>query len=368
MKFRSPFRRSKTTTPEASAAASRGGKQRFIIHAGFSKCGSSSIQGTLFENFARLRADGISIFGKDLRIAKSPADLGAPLWCLEDAREKGERLTEKLGEEIASVTTHNTDCIAVLSAENLGNPAMAELFAGLDQQIEVALVFYLRPQFEWIPSAWKQWGLKKGTPIDEFVTQCLETRRPAFRRSIEAWKSLLPAASLHVRFLIPELLRGGNPVKDFFHLLGLPEGKYAIGDEPRNPSLDFSVLHVLSKNPQLFSGVHDNQLMRALRSTLSKKFRSTNIRMLSSEQEARIEECFREENLWLLKRFCTGIDVNHIYRTYFTPQAVDARYSSMNELDLIYRCLGIILKSIAIRNDAAASNDSGAPSGPEPED
>ena len=61
----------------------------------------------------------------------------------------------------------------------------------------------------------------------------------------------------------------------------------------RNPSLDFSVLHVLSKNPQLFSDIHDNSLMLALTRALPKKFRSTNIQMLSAEEEARIEECFR---------------------------------------------------------------------------
>jgi hypothetical protein len=44
--------------------------------------------------------------------------------------------------------------------------------------------------------------------------------------------------------------------------------------------------------------------MLSLTRTLSKKFRSTNIQMLSAEQETRIEECFRDENLWLLNTYC----------------------------------------------------------------
>ena len=62
----------------------------------------------------------------------------------------------------------------------------------------------------------------------------------------------------------------------------------------------FRILHVLSKNPNLFSDIHDNSLTLALTRALPKKFRSTNIQMLSAEEEARIKvkECFRDENLW----------------------------------------------------------------------
>ncbi len=121
---------------------------------------------------------------------------------------------------------------------------------------------------------------------------------------------------MHVRFLIPELLAGGNPAQDFFHVLGLSQDEYKIESEARNPSLDVSVLHVLSKNPHLFSDVHDNSLTLALTRALSKKFRSTNIQMLSAKQEARIEESFRDENFWLLNTFCSGVDVDRIYQRH----------------------------------------------------
>jgi hypothetical protein len=330
--------------------------QRIIIHAGFAKCGSTSIQGALFHSFARLRKDRVSLFGKELRIAHALADLGVPLWFLEAAREKGEPLAQKLSDEIASVRGPNGDGIAILSAENLARPDMAPLFAGLDSRLEVSLIFYLRPQLEWIPSAWKQWGLKKGLSLSDFVSHCIQIRRPPFKLGIETWKGVLPAATVHVRFLIPELLIGGNPAQDFFHLAGLSLGKYDIAKEPRNPSLDFSILHVLSKNPQLFSDVHDNKLMKGLMRALPEKFQSTNIQMLSPADEARIEESFRDENRWLLDTYCSGIDVDRIYHTYFTPKQGEARYSSIADLDLIYRCLGIILESIAASGEATAAD------------
>jgi hypothetical protein len=340
---------------------------RIIIHAGFAKCGSSSIQAALFHDFARLRKDGFSLFGKELRIAHAPADLGVPLWFLEGAREKGEPLAQRLTDEIPSVSGPDGKGIGILSAENLARPDMAPLFAGLDRQLDVSLIFYVRPQLEWIPSAWKQWGLKKGLSLSDFVSHCIQIRRPPFKLGIETWKSVLPAAKVDVRFLIPELLIGGNPAQDFFQLAGLPLDNYDIAKEPRNPSLDFSILHVLSKNPHLFSGIHDNKLMKGLMRALPAKFQSTNIQMLSPEEEARIEESFCDENLWLLNTYGNGIDVDRIYRTYFMPQEAEARYSSMTDLDLIYRCLGIILESIAASSDQVARVTAEPPKTSKPE-
>jgi hypothetical protein len=334
-------------------------KRRIVIHAGFAKCGSASIRTALFQNFRELQKQNVLVFDKGLKIARTAGDLvGTPIWALEDAKKKSENLARRLSDEIAAVARRKTDHLAILSAENLANPGMAQLFARLDSHFEVQVIFYLRPQLQWIPSAWKQWGLKKGIPLSDFVSQCINARRPSFRLDINTWKSALPAASVDVRFLIPELLRGGNLARDFFHLLGLPEDKYDLEDEPRNPSLDISILHVLSKNPHLFSGVRDNSLPLALTRAVSKKFRSKNIQMLSPEQEARIEEGFRDENLWLLNTYCRGVDVDGIYRAHFMPQEAEARYSSMADIDLIYRCLGIILESIAFSGGQAASIDS----------
>jgi len=74
----------------------------------------------------------------------------------------------------------------------------------------------------------------------------------SFMRAFAKRGSTLPAAQIHVQFLIPELPRGGSPVQDLFHVLDLSQDDYGIESEPRNPSLYVSVHHVLSKNPNLF--------------------------------------------------------------------------------------------------------------------
>jgi hypothetical protein len=333
-------------------------RQRIVIHAGFGKCGSASIRTALLQNFSKLRQQSVLIPDKDLRIAHTAADLvGTPIWVLEKARKKSENLTQRLTDEIGAATRRKAEHLAILSSENLANPGMAQLFTGLDDRADVRVIFYVRPQIQWIPSAWKQWGLKEGVPLSDFVSKCIDAGTPGFRLGIETWKDALPKARIDVRFLIPELLNGGNPAQDFFHLVGLSKDNYSFENVPRNPSLDVSVLHVLSKNSHLFSGVHDNALTLALTHALSKKFRSNNVQMLSPEQQGRIEERFRDENLWLLRTYCSGRDVDRIYEAHFTPRETESRYSSMTEMELIYRCLGIILESLAFGESQSAEND-----------
>ena len=83
--------------------------------------------------------------------------------------------------------------------------------------------------------------------------------------------------------------------------------------------------------------------------------------MLSPEQEAKVEECFRGENLWLLKTYCGGIDVDRIYQIHFTPREAEARYSSMADIDLIYRCLGIVLESIGFSGEHVRPDENKMP-------
>ena len=159
MELRTPFRSLKTSRLGAHFNGTGEEKQRIIIHAGFAKCGSASIRAALLQNFHILQKDNVLVFDKDLRIARTAADLvGTPIWTLEDARKKAENLTQRLAEEISAVAGRKAAHLAILSAENLANPGMAELFAGLDTQFEVQVIFYLRPQGQWIPSAWKQMG------------------------------------------------------------------------------------------------------------------------------------------------------------------------------------------------------------------
>ena len=347
---------------EIRPAISSAAKRRLIVHAGFGKCVSSSIQRALFQNIARLRKEQVYMFNKNLEMAQDQGPHGVAHRFLSAAEEKGHPLAGKVARVVGSMTADNSEGTCVLSAESLVMPGMSRLFVGLDKECDVTLVYYVRPQWQWIPSAWQQWFLKQGTTIDLFVDECLKLPRPAFRDRIQEWQKALPSAKVRIRFLISELLQGTSPARDFLHLLGVSGDGYEVEDEPRNTSLDYAIVHVLSKNPQLFSDIHDNRLRRGLRVKLAKRFQSANIRMLSSEQEARIEEFFRDENLWLLKNYGGDIDVDEIYRRYFIPPPATTRYADLSEFDLIYRCLGILLETIAMHRKARpGQNAAGRP-------
>jgi hypothetical protein len=74
----------------------------------------------LFHNFLKLRKDNVFVFDKDLKIARTAADLvGTPIWSLEQARKKSENLTQRLGAEIGRLLKRQGDHVAILSAENL---------------------------------------------------------------------------------------------------------------------------------------------------------------------------------------------------------------------------------------------------------
>ncbi len=128
-------------------------------------------------------------------------------------QEKSEDLTKRLGDEIASVSRRRADHLAILSAENLANPAMAELFAGLDQQFELWVVFIYGRSSDGIPSAWKQCGLKRGVSLGNFVSKCIETHRPGFRLGIEIWERTLPGAGFICELSFQNCQRAGILLK-----------------------------------------------------------------------------------------------------------------------------------------------------------
>src|SRR5260370_38831171 len=114
--------------------------------------------------------DNVFVFDKELKIARTPADLiGTSIWSLERARKKAENLTQRISDEIASVARRKTDQLAILSAENLSIREMAELFARLDSHLEVCVIFYLGPQLQWSTSTLNEWYVETGMRFSEFV-------------------------------------------------------------------------------------------------------------------------------------------------------------------------------------------------------
>ncbi len=317
---------------------------RLILHAGFPKTGSSAIQAAISRNLAALEAAGFPLFGCDMTLGPPGVHPGLPLWHLEEADrtwEPGRTLTAGL---LAAM--EGQDGTFLVTSENLNQTGMPRLFHGIDGAVETEVVFYMRPQTAWIPSAWKQWFSKRGTPLAAFVEDCLRQGYPANAASLKAWAAGLPRARITVRPFFPEMLAEGDPGTDFLRHIGFKEPVRRDADEVVNPSLDYVLQHLLMLNARAFADVHDNALSDRLAAMVPPRYRRANIAMLSNEAAARVEARFREENLAILRTYCGLADPERFYRAHFVPRPAAATYMDTPEPEILARAFAILYETL----------------------
>jgi hypothetical protein len=328
---------------------------RLVIHAGFGKCGSSAIQVALQNRHKELRRQSVFLFGKDLSIYKGQWLSGMPFWKVAETLRKAgndQTLAPRIVSEMQRSAATAPDATFILSSEGLGNPGKANLLRTIDEAIDTTVVFYLRPQFEWIPSAWKQWSLRKGTPLPRHIDRCLAAHKPAFRAVLDDWSRLLPRAKLQVRILAQAVTENGSPARDFFKILGADYVPGKADDARVNPSLDFAILHLLSRNPWLFENRRETEVFNALTSMLPQRYLSTNISMLSPRQKERIADHFRDDNMYILRTHCgmSESGAQQAYDSYFRPEGTGRAYGDVDDVEIVYRCLSIMLDAMMQRD------------------
>ena len=318
-------------------------KRSLYIHAGFPKCASSSIQQAIYKNLKLLNQKGIFPLGSDLKIA-SKENMGIPLWPIEKLKQQhnNEGAVLSILRECSKVSS---DGDLVVTAENLSDVRAPNLFFEADKEYNVKIVFYLKPQFEYISSAWKQWALKNGLELTRFSNDCMRLGRPSYREILFAWKQSLPKATISVRPLVKNHLHGENPSSDFLVFLGCHLDATRISNKHFNTSWDYSILHVLMRgHDQFFSGIHDNEFTENLESALTEKAKKINIDLFNFDSKMKIENCFRKENKSIIKEFCTVDDVDTLYNSYFVPRETGkVSYLELEEKDIAARCIDILM-------------------------
>lgn len=324
-----------------------------IIHAGFPKTGSSAIQRALRASAATLSERSIFVFGADLTV-RPGTTTGMPAWHLEAAKRRMQPLAADIGAETVKV---GDDATFVISAENLANRGFAEMFRGLDDMADVTLIFYVRPQIHWLASAWAQFGVHKGRRIGDYVENALSSGHPNYMQRIRAWQTSLPQAHIGVRPLIPDFLFDGGADTDFFHSV-LHAGEALVPNpSPTNASFDYSLLHLLSRNPEIFTGRRIDKVYHEIRKRLPLEYLSTNAPLLDSDRLRAIEERYREENIELLETFCAAEigDVRGFYQRHFVPKTTDRpAYSRMD--DAAVDCRAVEILAAACGTDADGAN------------
>ncbi len=320
---------------------------RLVLHAGFQKTGSSTVQSFIRRNFAELFRSDVLHLGEDLDVARKAHFNGFPLWSISRATEFDESAKQLRKSMENSIQILKEGQIGLLSSEMLSSPKSIPLFKGVDEIIDTEIVFYMRPQFSWIPSAWKQWGMKRGVTLEQFVKASIDNNRPDYRGVLDQWASSLPKANICLKIMDKELLYQGDLAKDFANFLGLDVSKFEFVKDRTNPSPDYSLLEVLSRHAgKFYSGPHDNAINERILSKVDVKYRNSNTNMLSLPRMTEIESFFKVDNNYILRKYISGIDPEYAYERYFVPQVDGDSFMEFSPRDKLGRVIQVLADTI----------------------
>ncbi|MBK1723532.1 hypothetical protein CKO23_14960 [Thiocystis violacea] len=224
------------------------------------KCGSSALQSYLSSSaleqvtegrcaYVSLQRDGRVLSGAELArsAVSSPygycSSLGGDLIKALTAQQQRDAraVLEELGGK------HET---VILSCEAWGaHPAhFADDCLFADDRFRVEVVAYVRPQVEWMNSAWWQWGAWTTLQSGQWIRR--QRHSVCWHSLLSQWESKPWVEQLNVRVL------DGDIVQDFMADLG-----YAVGPQAQiNRGLPAIVLRLFQRHRQLRAGPHDSAI------------------------------------------------------------------------------------------------------------
>lgn len=249
--------------------------KKLYIHAGFPKCGSSSIQTFLSGQRIFYSKDGSKLIyavllgnsivhGKSLceLIANNPTGYVSSLpW--RNRKISIENYFDTVGDQLLNLLMNNH---VILSQEAWIEEF--EFWKTVDffkkNEIEVTFICYIRPQIEWINSGWWQWGAWTESSLDNWINSIIPGVK-YFDRIIE-FINIGWIKQVKVRLLNRKLL------SDFSTLLNLNDSYFSTDlDKLVNKGLPNSLLRLFQLHRQLRPGPHDAVIDSILTNNLQLK-------------------------------------------------------------------------------------------------
>lgn len=236
-------------------------KPTLYLHIGHPKTASTTLQEFLYRNWGALEAAGFALPTASLDIAQgTETPPGNPLWTLEKIKECGS--PSALTRWVENACEHSEKLI--LSSECLIQEEYPSLFREVSEKTNLHLIYYVRRQDKLLLSAWRQWGLKRGLSLEEFLARRLKNKQPDFNRIVQHWADVCDIKQYHVRFLDPRFLKNGDIIRDFCSAIGF-DAETVHPVEDQNISVDARLALFMSAYPDLFDGVHDEEIFSLLR-------------------------------------------------------------------------------------------------------
>jgi hypothetical protein len=237
---------------------------KLILHIGMSKCGSSSLQNYLssseFYEVAKLNRIGYAVIdssgnlllGSPLIKKASESNFGYITSCSGTDISAFDKTTKKnLLRGIASLKIDYDTLI--LSNEGWGsNPShfLNDVFLS-NKAFKITILAFVRPQIEWLNSAWWQWGAWTETPFRRWIKSNIP--KAMWFKLLSEWKNKKWVRNVEIKLLSSDI------VEDFNTFLGLPH-KSNLSPKKINVSLPEVILRLYQRNRNLRPGPHASEI------------------------------------------------------------------------------------------------------------
>lgn len=276
-------------------------KPQLYLHIGHPKTASSSIQSFLYDNWQLIEHAGYLQPTAQLTVADETSPPTNPLWALQNIKEKGS--AQAVIDWISAASKQrNYSGKLLLSSESLAQPEWPRLFEQVSHSADLHVIYYVRRQDRLLLSAWRQWGLKRGLTLNDFIQKRCANIQPNFYHIINNWRDNGATTSQYVRFIEAPFINEGNVIVDIASYLNLDISLYRT-PSAQNISVDARLLTFFAEHPSFFSSVHDETIFDLLRENYSQPAVRA---MLSVEQFALIHQTFEPINQDLLSEYDTA--------------------------------------------------------------
>ena len=316
---------------------------KLILHPGYNKCGSTSIQRYIHQNADLLEQQGVFISDINFRFSFDPPWLlirkASPFFYFERMMESGDFSAFQKRVESVVKSAKRKNCKAlIITAEGLGNaqgkargkPIHEILSAAFDR---VVVPIYIRKQDDYLLSSWQQWGHRQGESLSEHIDQALEASSdyaPDYLETAQYFSKFYGEQNIQVIPLVRKALKEGDLSADFCIRTGIePAELRQVGDHV-NKGLNPFICDILSRTPQVYSHVHDNSVKSALEACISNKeilYKKSKI-FLSHEQRVRIMKHYESENRVLHEKYFKEIPFEDIFGIKDSPKDISERTSA----------------------------------------
>ncbi len=285
---------------------------KLIIHAGFPKCGSSTIQNFLWKNCNELYKQDAYVSDSNLYFSFEPhfnPQLNpSAVWQYFDKIQKGEieDLNIRLDTAISMARRLDLSGTIIISSEILIEDRMKKILEVLALKFShIKIILYIRPQIQTLISSWQQWGHKDNVGLNEYIEQKLRLKEPDYLKSIDIFSSVFGAGCIELR-LLNNLADDSGLIKHFCRTIGVSiDDRYQVDSKKKNVGINLNLVDILAKIPELYSNRTDNELKENLVEYVNnlELFLDNRAPNLNSQLQAQVVNKFMNDNRRIVNNY-----------------------------------------------------------------